>query len=319
MSNTIKAVDTTMQAVFGMGGTEPIRVFQGRARVPKINEHYAFTPALIKTLILWYKMGHDTGIGNLCIFGSHGAGKTEAIRQFAARIGVPVYEDIGSEDRVYADFIGMYLPTADGTKFQESMLLRSMRDPGSIYLLNEIDKMSPKTSSDLHNLLDTGTIENCYNGDVIAAAPGWRLAATANTNGSGDKSGQYIGTKPMNIATVSRFRWIKTDYLSEQSEVKILTSISEIPEIIAQQMVNFARATRAMYQDQAIRSLMTTREVIAWALLAKTVKTSPSINSLQGCLDMTFMSTLSVRDRDALSKTFQDIFGAPFVGMPTSN
>jgi len=316
--NAIKSVDTTLQAVFGFGGNEAVRQFQGRARVPAVNEHYRFTPMLLKALVVWYKLGHDAGIGNLCVWGPHGAGKTEAIRQFAARLGIPVYEDIGSEDRVYADFVGMYLPTAEGTQFQESMLLRSMRDPGSIYLLNEIDKMSPKTSSDLHNVLDTGVLENCYNSDVITAAPGWRFAATANTNGSGDKSGQYVGTKPMNMATVSRFRWLKTDYVSEQIENEIVVSVSDVDPSIAASMVKFARATRAMYAEQGIRGLMTTRELVAWARLTKVIKGSSALNAMQGCLDMTFVSTLSAKDREAVSRTFQDIFEQPFTGLPSN-
>lgn len=315
----VTSKDTTLQAVFGMGGNEPIRVFTGRARVPKSLKSYKFTPKILKALTLWYKLGEDAGIANICLFGPHGSGKSEAIRQFAARLGIPVYEDIGSEDRVYADFVGMFLPTANGgTAFQESMLLQSMRDPGAIYLLNEIDKLSPKTSSDLHNLMDNRVIENPYNGDLIAAREGWRLAGTANSNGCGDSSGLYSGVKAMNRATVSRFRWLPVDYLCEEDEVEVVAQASDLNMDLVTKMVKFAAASRIMYTERTIRSIMTTREVVAWAKLTKAAKISAVLNNAQGCLEMTFMCSTSQNDRAALSKTFFNVFGVAYTGLPAN-
>lgn len=318
-ATAVQAIDTTLQAIFGMGGNEPIRVFTGRARVPKVMKSYKFTPKILKALTLWYKLGDDAGIGNICLFGPHGSGKSEAIRQFAARLGVPVYEDIGSEDRVYADFVGMFLPTENGgTAFQESMLLMSMRDPGSIYLLNEVDKLSPKTSSDLHNLLDNRVIENPYNGDVISADDAWRIACTANSNGCGDGSALYAGVKTMNRATVSRFRWLPVDYLSEADEVEVVCSASDLNLELVTKMVKFAAASRIMFVERTTRSIMTTREVVAWAKLTKAAKISAVLNNAQGCLEMTFMCSTNMNDRAALSKTFFNVFGVAYTGLPAN-
>ena len=308
---TITTTNTTMQAIFGMGGDEPIVVFNGRNRVPKIDPNYVWQPKILKVVSSWYKLGRIADCANLALFGPFGSGKSEAIRQFAAKVGVPVYEDAGSPERTYADFVGLFLPNEKGgVSFQDSLLVKSMRDPGSIYLINEMDKLNPSTLADLHNLLDTDSIENPFNGEKVSAAPGWRFAATANTNGQGDATGAYHGTNQLNRATCSRFMWLAVDYISEESELKIVASKApEIDRDLLQRMVRFARRTREIYAARGANNLMSTRQLSAWATRLQYLKTSKTLGGLKGVLELSFLNACSEQDVATFEQALMDCFG----------
>lgn len=302
----------TMQEVFGMGGGEQINVYLGRDRVPRIDPHYVWNPLVLKVLTCWHKFGRLAEMANLVLFGPFGCGKSEAVRQFAARVGIPVFEDAGSPERTYADFVGLFLPTEQGgVAFQDSLLVQSMRTPGSIYLINEMDKLNPSTLADLHNLLDTGIIENPFTGEKIEAHEGWRFAGTTNTNGQGDTTGAYHGTNQLNRATCSRFMWVKVDYIDDDSELKILKSASEMDEQMLKSMQKFAAQTRRIYSERGSDNMMSTRQLVAWAVRTEKIGSSATINGPMGVLNITFMNACRPEDQETFKQTFFDIFGLP--------
>lgn len=311
-------VNKPMSELFGMtgeAGKALLPYFEGeRESVPEINPNYRFDPIVLRLIMMWYFQGDDVGMRNLALYGHFGAGKTEAINQFAARLNISVYEDIGDDGRTYQDFLGLYLPGPNGIEFQESMLLQSMKSPYAIYLMNEGDRLPPKTWVELHNLLDKGIVRNPANGDTHEAATGWRLAITANTNGCGDPTGLYIGTRPFNRATVSRFSWVPVSYLSKKDEVNVVIASGMTDPIMAEHLVNFARLTRTMaISGQGVKSMLSTRQLVNIAKLSgPCFKSDVLEKKITPALEVCFFSSISPSDRSKFVETYKDVFGFPY-------
>lgn len=294
-------------------GKVPIlRLINRGDRVPKINPHYKFQTHILYHLICWYT-GESSMMGsakNLVLHGHLGAGKTEAVLQFAARLGIPVFEDTGDSARGLQDFIGMYLPGPDGVFFQEAPLIQALKCECAIYLLNEVDKCNPSTLVELHSFLDSWSITNQLNGERYAARTGFRLACTANTAGAGDHLGIYPGTRPMNAATRSRFIWIPVDYIDQESEKAILVA-HHVDERIAGEMVTFANLSRKMFLQKELATPISTRHLLTLAFLLRSVGRVNEIG-IMGCFENTFMGSLDALQRKKLAATYHDVFGVDY-------
>ena len=81
---------------------------------------------------------------------------------------------------------------------------------------------------------------------VITPHPAFRLFATANTAGSGDSSGMYVGTQAINQAQLDRWSVIaQLDYLPAEQEQSILAAYApQIAQSTLRQMVTFAGLCR---------------------------------------------------------------------------
>lgn len=309
----------TFHEAFGLTGpaaAETITGYTGYGDlVPKINPNYRFQPAILRMLTFWYKADPNT-IGaakNVALWGHYGAGKTEAFLQFAARLGIPVFEDTGDSARGAQDFIGMFVPGPNGLFFLEAPLIQALKTPGAIYLLNEVDKCSPATLVELHSLLDGWRITNQLDGKVFRASEGFRFGVTANTNGSGDHRGIYPGTRPLNTATQSRFIWIPCNYLPEQDEINLVQAHGIEDRMTASEMVSFARKTRTMFLHKEISSMMSTRQLLTWVSLVNELHGSPAIGGNMGLLEICYIATLKPEHRAKVAALYHDVIGPDYV------
>lgn len=306
----------TVKDVFGVGSaTAKIPVFSGFDRVPTADANFVFREDQVQILITWYFKGGTAGMRNLLLWGPHGSGKTELIRQFCARIRVPLFEDVGSSDRLFMDYVGTFLPTASGPRMVDSMLVKSMRVPHAVFLMNEADALAQDTMLALNNILDKGVLENPSTSEKVVAANGWRFVGTSNTNMTGDAHGSYKGTKKQSAATASRFFMYPCSYMPEDLEKKVLENYGADP-IFIEGAVRFANHTRKAFMDGTVRSVMTTRELVMWtqqygALHKSSVFKSPR----QATLEMSFMSKCESRDKMALQQAYRDLFSDEYVGI----
>ena len=81
---------------------------------------------------------------------------------------------------------------------------------GHLLILNESDLMDPSELAGLNDILEGQPLVIAENGgEVIPPHAKFRVFATGNTAGSGDRSGLYQGTLRQNLAFMDRFRVIR--------------------------------------------------------------------------------------------------------------
>lgn len=312
---TISVNYETIKSLFGLGAEVKVPVFSGFTRVPAIDPNFVFREDHVTILLTWYFKGETAGMRNLLLHGPHGSGKTELVRQFAARIGVPLFEDVGASDRVFSDYVGNFMPTENGLQMVDSMLVKSMRTPQAIYLMNEIDVSSQDTAVNLNNLLDKHVLESGITSERIPAAKGWRFVATANTNLAGDATGLYKATKTHNASLASRFFLYPCTYMDQETEKNVLAKYG-IDPLTSELCVRYAAATRQAFTEARIRTVLTTRELVNWALQSKALEnTTVFKNAKHAALEMSFLSKATPKDKAALVQAFFDISGDTFVGV----
>lgn len=209
--------------------------------VPPLRHPYIY-PRWVKLDLRLQLMNYKDPIW---IDGPTGCGKTLAVKQLAARINYPVYELTATPDMSASDLYG-HVGLEDGeTVWVDGALALAMRY-GGIFLLNEIDLLSPSLAAGLNTILDGSPLLIPETGEAIKPHPGFKFIATANTTGHGDISGNYSGTQRQNIAFVNRFVHISGEYLPRDAEFGYLKKVygAEIPEAVLSGMCRFADIVR---------------------------------------------------------------------------
>lgn len=234
--------------------------------VPPVDTSYAFQESA-RDIICWFLYGNDA----LYLTGPTGCGKTSGIKQISARLNYPVFEVTGHGRLELADLLG-HLSVHKGTmEFEYGPLSLAMRY-GGLFLLDEIDLISPDVTAGLNGILDGSPLCLSENGgELIEPHPMFRFAATGNTNGSGDESGLYSGTLRQNLAFLDRFTVCEVGYPSEETEIALLTrKFPELPRSLCSTMVAFAGEIRRLFVGgdgvtQQIEVTFSTRSLIRWA------------------------------------------------------
>lgn len=185
-----------------MSAGEVARAEYLSAHIPAAQPGYVFRPDLLRDFNAWYK---TAGSRPLLMYGPSGSGKTSLARQFAARIGVPVFQITGSSDMELIEIFGHYLPSQDGVVFKEGPATEAAR-VGGILIVDEIDRMRETVTVGLNGLFEGGPFTLAgKGGEVIVPHKNFRIVGTANSNLSGDESGLYNTARIHDKALVDRF------------------------------------------------------------------------------------------------------------------
>ena len=233
---------------------------------PAIDPDYAFQESA-RDIICWFLYGNDA----LFLTGPTGCGKTSGIKQISARLRYPVFEVTGHGRLELADLLG-HLSVREGSMvFEPGALTLAMRY-GGVFLLDEIDLISPDVTAGLNGILDGSPLCLSENGgEIIEPHPMFRFAATANTAGAGDESGLYSGTLRQNLAFLDRFTVCEVDYPSEETEIALLTrKFPDLPSSLCSTMVAYAGEIRKLFVGgdgvtSQIEVTFSTRSLIRWA------------------------------------------------------
>ena len=230
-----------------------------------------------RDIIVWFLERSDP----LYVFGPTGSGKTSLIKELAARLHYPVFEVTGHGRLEFADLAG-HLAVRDGSmEYAYGPLTLAMRH-GGLFLLNEIDLVSPDVAAGCNGILDGQPLCLAENsGELITPHPLFRFVVTANTNGSFDETGLYQGTLQQNLAFMDRFWLCEVGYPDSQAELALLESrASLLPEDVRTRMVNFVNEVRRLFVGEAageitktIEVTFSTRTLLRWADL--TVRFQP--------------------------------------------
>lgn len=240
MQAAIQAVEKkAVKDVFGLDdpafAKTQVKVFGSTVDTPAVIDGFRFTIENLRRMMVWAAAASlPDGFfkakmkRNLMIFGPTGCGKTELVKQFAARTGRPLFRTQCSEDTDQAQLFGSWKlcrpivkdelvedagilekgiqgiakaieklaisikrNTGVGPEmtFVDGPVLRWARTPNAILVLDESDQLLPTVAMSLNCVLDGDDIVVPETGERVKIAPGALVAATANTNGRGSAGG----------------------------------------------------------------------------------------------------------------------------------
>ncbi|WP_244406413.1 AAA family ATPase [Thioalkalivibrio sp. K90mix] len=212
-------------------------------RIPEIDEEHVFSKQFLRVMLNWALRAKTQW--SLYLTGPSGVGKSTGPRQVAARLGIKVYsatahgrmeldELLGQKDIVDGDTLTIDGPLAEAYR------------TGGWFILEEVDLLEPDIAAGLNTLLEKGKV-SLPNGEVIDPHPDFRFIMTGNTNGSGDYTGVFAGTKVMNRAFLERCWIVPVKHLPREKEMEILKGEAQaLPEDILEGMLDIADEVRDM-------------------------------------------------------------------------
>lgn len=201
------------------------------------------------------------------LIGETGSGKTSLIRYLAHKTNNGFRRVNHNGGTTVDDIVGKILINKEGTYWVDGVLVEAMKK-GWWYLADEINASSSEINFIYHCLLDDdGYIVLPENGgEVVNPHKNFRFFAAMNP------VTDYAGTKDLNKALMSRFIVLKTDFTSPSVEAKILNKRTGIKLDVAERMVKFAAEVRVMHSKQKINFVLSTRDLIMWAVMFNVYK-----------------------------------------------
>jgi len=184
---------------------------------------------------------------NVFLWGPAGTGKTSFAKQLAAHYGRP-FARISCDDQTESTtLLGMTVPDGQGgVKWQDGQLAAAIRRPGTVVLIDEPTVARAGAHYVFNALLDDErAIVSQETGERIAAAPGVIVIVADNTNGTGDETGAYEGTRRMSRALLDRFALtMRLDYMPAAQEAQTVAKKTGLKPAHALTLAKFAASTR---------------------------------------------------------------------------
>jgi len=186
---------------------------------------------------------------NVLFWGPAGTGKTSFPQQVAARWGRSFVRVSCTEDTEASTLVGMTVPdtASGGVKWQDGQLAAAIRKPGTVILIDEPSVARPGALFVMQALLDHDrAIYIAETGEVVRCAPDVVFVLADNTNGTGDNTGSYEGTRRLNRAFLDRCALtVHLDYLAPDREAVALVARTGVSRKAAAALCKFAALTRA--------------------------------------------------------------------------
>lgn len=235
--------------------------------VPALDEDYIFAPATLVPMLLAIRDGTRPWLR-----GHTGTGKTTFVEQVYARLNLPLYRvnldsDITRSELVGRDTIKQDDKGGTVSVFVEGIIPRVMQEPCGL-LLDEIDASRPELGFVLQRLTEgKGFMLLEDGGRTIMPNPYFRLFATANTNGRGDETGLYTGTRVLGSAFVDRFKpFLTVNYIDAKSEMKLVTAKAPtLPKTDVERIVGYAKEHRIAFGQAQVTLPCSPRQTVGLA------------------------------------------------------
>jgi len=244
----------------------------------------------------------------LYIWGPHGTGKTSFLEIMCAGLNWPLMRVQHSETTEEAHIVGQYVVRNGATEFQPGPLYDAMLN-GWMYLADEYDFAHPSVVAVYQAVLEGKALfvkEAPPHMRLVKPHPNFRFIATGNTNGAGDQTGLYQGTKLGNAANYSRFGvTLKMPYPAAQVEAEMVRKHIGVGDGMAQKLVDFAGRIRSQYENGEITLPISPREV----LRAATLGVIGGGNYQEG-LQLAYSNRLDPVEQRAVNEVIQRIFGS---------
>jgi len=212
------------------------------------------------------------------LIGETGTGKTSLIRHLAFSTNNAFVRVNHNGGTTIEDIIGRWIINGKNQmEWVDGILIEAMKK-GYWFLADEINATTAEINFVYHSLLD----------DDVISHPNFRFFGAMNP------STEYAGTKELNKALMSRFMVIQVDFPPPKIEQKILVNRTGITNEIADKMVKLAGEVRMMHAKQEIRFVLSTRDLLMWALMYKVY------NKFLNSAEMTVLNKIAEDDYDAV-------------------
>lgn len=200
------------------------------------------------------------------ITGLSGNGKTLMVEQASAKANRELFRVNITIETDEDDLLGGFRLVDGETVWFDGPVVEALRR-GAVLLLDEVDLASNKIMC-LQPVLEGKGIFLKKINEWVEPAPGFNIAATANTKGKGDEAGRFIGTNVLNDAFLERFPiTFEQDYPSVAVEKKILlaelndVSDEKDPDFVGK-LVDWADMIRKTFREGGVDELITTRRLV---------------------------------------------------------
>lgn len=240
--------------------------------------------------------------------GPTGSGKSSLIKHVCAKLKRPFIRINMSGDVESASLFGTLVVRGGATVWEDGAITEAAKY-GAVCLVDEWELMPAEIAMGMQNLLEDGGYlylkekPGTTDDRTIIPHKDFRLVFAGNTVGQGDTTGAFSGVGIQNSATIDRFtNTIRLSYLSQQHEVDIITSKTNVASTLATDMVRLANLVRQAYDSGKIGLTMSPRTLINWA--RKMDRYTP-----QYALQVSFLEKLSPDDAKSVSELYTKVFG----------
>ena len=264
MVSVLRTGCETARDVFGVSvktaaGNELLVSLFNDPSAPAVDPCFVWSAPILRHLILSQSTGENLWFG-----GEKGTGKSETVRQFAAKTGRGYTRINFNKYTTAEDFIGAVGLENGATVFKMGDFLRAFTTPASLILLDEITNADPAVLAVLNGFLETNSAVN-YGGQVWRRAPNVLVFAADNTLTNGDESGRYAGTRTMNSALADRFaRLVAFKHMDLATEVEAVVRHTGCRPALAEHVLKAVHACRAKVESGDIVDAPSIRSVMAF-------------------------------------------------------
>jgi hypothetical protein len=201
------------------------------------------------------------------VSGLSGNGKTFMVEQAAAKLGREFIRVQINPETDEDDLLGGFRLINGETVFSKGPVLKAMEN-GAILLLDEIDRATNKIMC-LQGILEGKPVLVKKTGEVVQAAKGFNVIATANTKGKGSEDGRFTAASIIDEAFLERFTIsIDQKFPSLAIEKKIVmkhmskyVSNDSATEDFADKLVTWADIIRKTFYDDGVDEVISTRRL----------------------------------------------------------
>jgi MoxR-like ATPase len=239
-------------------------------KVQSTSSDEVYIPASDPTFVKWGYFNDVSKIIKSGMFypmyvaGLSGNGKTMMIEQACAAskreyVRVQITPETDEDD-----LIGGFRLLNGETVFAKGPVIKAM-EAGALLLIDEIDRGSNKLMC-LQGVLEGKPVLIKKTGEVITAAPGFNVIATANTKGKGDEAGRFISASIIDEAFLERVTiTLEQPYPNETTEKKIvlnhMTKFGVDDAEFASKLVTWGQAIRKTFEDGGVDEIVSTRRL----------------------------------------------------------
>ncbi len=207
------------------------------------------------------KAGH-----HVLLEGPVGVGKTTLALAVAEKLMRPVIRVDGDGRYTEQKLVGSFDPklVLDRGFVRESFIpgpLYQAMEEGSIFLINELNRMPEMVQNVLLPALDEGKIQIPVLGE-LKANPGFSVIATQNPR-------EFVGTSALSEALLDRLEWISISALSENDEIEIVKShldkaaLKSVPIEAIVELMHLTRHHSKIKRGASIRAAIAMARVLS--------------------------------------------------------